>query len=56
MKLLRTAAADFRAIRPVRLLILLLTALAAGLLRDWAHEERVFLPRPAPNYTIVPAP
>lgn len=55
MKSLRAAAGAFRAIRPVRLLILLLAALAAGLLCDWAREDRVFLPRPVPAFTTVPS-
>lgn len=54
MKSLRAAAAAFRAVRPLRLLIVLLAALAAGLLSDWARDDRVLLPRPVPAFTTVP--
>jgi hypothetical protein len=43
------------AIRFTRLLILLLSALAAGLLTDWYRGERVFFPRPLPAFTTTPA-
>jgi hypothetical protein len=38
-----------------RLAILLLGALAAGLLTDWARSDRVLFPRPLPKFTTEPA-
>lgn len=48
-----TAAA--RAVRPSRLLVLLLVSLAAALASDWLREERVIFPAPLPKFTTVPA-
>lgn len=45
-----------RALRPDRLLLILLIALAAGLLSDWLRTDRVLLPRPLPAFTTIPAP
>jgi hypothetical protein len=47
--------AALTALRFGRLLILLLAALAAGLLSDWLREERVFFARPLPQFTTIPA-
>jgi hypothetical protein len=48
-------AIAFRAVRPWRLLALLLVSLAAALVSDWLRSERVIFPAPLPEFTTVPA-
>ena len=45
----------FRAVRPGRLLVLLLVAFAAALVSDWLRTERVIFPAPLPEFTTIPA-
>lgn len=56
MSRLTRASQAMRTLRPGRLLLILLVALAAGLLADWLRADRVLLPRPLPAFTTVPAP
>ncbi len=44
-----------RAVRPSRLIVLLLLAGAAALASDWLRDERVVFPAPLPKFTTVPA-
>ena len=44
-----------RQVRATRLLVLLLAALAAGLLTDWLRRDRVFFSKPLPEFRTVPA-
>lgn len=45
----------FRAVRFARLAVLLVAAVAAGLVCDWFRaEERLVFPRPLPVFTITP--
>ena len=46
--------AALRAVRPARLVVLLLVTLAAALASDWLREERVIFPAPLPAFTTVP--
>ena len=49
-------ASAFRAVRPARLLTLLLVSLVAALLSDWLRDERrVIFPAPLPKFVNVPA-
>lgn len=52
---LNDLAAALRAVRPVRVAILVLAALAAALAGDWLREERVVFPAPLPKFETVPA-
>lgn len=47
--------AALRAVRPSRLIVLLLLAVAAALASDWLRDERVVFPAPLPKFTTVPA-
>ena len=43
-----------QAVRPGRLVMLLLVALLAGLLREWiGSDERLLFPRPLPAFTTT---
>jgi|HubBroStandDraft_2_1064218.scaffolds.fasta_scaffold30899_3 hypothetical protein len=53
--LMNRLAVAARAVRWMRLCALLLAALAAGLISDALRRERVFFPRPPPEFTS-PAP
>lgn len=44
-----------RAVRPGRLLALVLGTLALALAGDWLRDERVVFPAPLPKFTTVPA-
>ena len=44
-----------RSVRAERLLVILIAALAAGLLADWIRRDRVVFSRPLPELTTVPA-
>jgi hypothetical protein len=37
------------------MVLLLLVALAAGLVADWIRDDRVFFARPLPKFITVPA-
>jgi len=52
---LRELTRALRAVRPVRLLVLVVVSFAAALVSDWFREERVVFPAPLPKFTTVPA-
>lgn len=42
-------------IRPIRLALLLLASLLAGLIADWRRtDQRLVFPRPLPEFTTTP--
>lgn len=58
---MRTPLAEFvrtvRAVRPSRVMVLLLASLLAGLICDWVGtERRLIFPRPLPVFTTMPTP
>ena len=48
-------ASALRAVRPARLALLVLGAIAVALASDWLREERVVFPAPLPKFVTVPA-
>jgi len=52
---MKTLLAALRAVRPLRLLVLVLGSIAFGLASDWLRHERVVFSPPMPNFTTVPS-
>jgi len=52
---MKTLLAALRAVRPLRLLVLLLVSIAFGLASDWLRLERVVFSAPMPKFTTVPS-
>lgn len=52
---LRGLTSAFRAVRPSRLIALLVVSLVVALASDWLRDERVIFPTPLPKFTTVPA-
>ena len=46
---------SLRSVRVGRLLVILFAALVTGLLADWVRRDRVFFPKPLPEFKTVPA-